>query len=230
MFFVQIKKRFQTLVLYKCRLSDREGVLIIMSLSSDDLALKLEWYEIRDLLLGHNEKQQDVKRALELASTCRHPDAQWLTGVCAGKNVKTREDAKAGFLAQGNEDALAMCFAALVDEDDVDRDLLRRSAEMGFALAQAWMSFYVSGLECFTFASGATAQGERDGFCWLGYCFKYADGCEKDLEKAKENYLLAAKMDMLLRCISMASCLLSLIRSAGTGGALLRLEDLLGIF
>ena len=71
-----------------------------MSLSSDDLALKLKWYEIRDILCGLNRKNQDVRRALELASTCRHPDAQWLTGVCAGKDVKTREEAKAVFLAQ----------------------------------------------------------------------------------------------------------------------------------
>ena len=58
-----------------------KGVLIIMSSSSEDLALKLEWYEIRDVLFGDNYKNQDVKRALELAATCRHPE--WLTGVCA---------------------------------------------------------------------------------------------------------------------------------------------------
>jgi len=85
------------------------------SSSSDDLALKLEWYEIRDVLLGQNKKNQDVKRALDLASTCPHPDAQWLTGVCAGKDVKTRDEAKAVFLARGNDDARALCFAALVD-------------------------------------------------------------------------------------------------------------------
>jgi TPR repeat protein len=164
-----------------------------MSSSSDDRALKLEWYEIRDFLLGQNEKQQDVKRALELASTCRHPDAQWLIGVCAGKDVKTCEEAKDVFLAQGNDDARALCFAALFYGYDLPR--LRRSAEMGFALAQAWMCLHTEGLEHFTFASRAAAQGERDGFYFLGCCYKFAIGCEKDLEKAKENCLLAAKMD-----------------------------------
>jgi len=162
--------------------------------SSDDLALKLEWYEIRDLLLGKNFKKQDVKRALELAATCRHPDAKWLTGVYEGKDVKTWEEARAVFLAQGNDDARALCFAALVDEWNLDIPRLRRSAEMGFAFAQAWMSCHTEELERFSLASRAAAQGEREGFFYLGHCFKNALGCEKDLEEAQENYLLAAKM------------------------------------
>ena len=42
---------------------------------SVDLPTQLEYYAIRDTLLGHNNVKQDVKRALELASTCQHPDA-----------------------------------------------------------------------------------------------------------------------------------------------------------
>jgi len=173
----------------------KERVLSLTMSSSDDLALKLKWYEIRDLLLGHNKKKPSVKRALELASTCRHPDAQWLTSVCAGKDVKTKQEAKAVFLAQGNEDGRALCFAALVDKNNVDLPRLRRSAEMGFAVAQALMFFQTEGLERFTFASQAAAQGERDGFYWVGVCYEKAIGCEKDLEKARENYLFAARMD-----------------------------------
>jgi TPR repeat protein len=56
------------------------------------------------------------------------------------------------------------------------------------------MSRYTHGLERFTFASQAAAQGERDGFYYLGVCVERGEGCERDLEKAKENYLLAAKM------------------------------------
>jgi len=164
-----------------------------MSSSPDDLALKLDWYEIRDVLLGENQKKQDVRRALEMASTCRHPNALWLTGMCAGKDVKTREEARDVFLAQGNDDARALCFAAVIDEDDVDVPRLRRSAEMGFAFAQAEMCFFAYGLESFTFASLSAAQGERDGFSRLGFCYRTARGCEQDLEKAKDNLLIAAK-------------------------------------
>jgi len=175
----------------------KRGSFILMSSSTslDDLALKLEWYEIRDYLLGQNGKQQDVKRALELASICQHPDAQWLTGVCAGKDVKTDEEARAVFLAQGNDDAQALCFAALIDEYDKDVDLLCQSAEMDFPLAQALMWPFTSGLECFTFASKAAAQGERDGFQKLGRCYNVGVGCEIDYDKAKKNYIIAAKME-----------------------------------
>lgn len=148
------------------------------------------WYEIRDLLLGQNNKKQDVTRALELASACLHPDAQWLAVFCAGKDVKTREEAKAVFLAQGNDDARALCFAALVDEDYDVEPRVCRSAEMGFAFAQAGMCYRTEGLAFFTFASRAAAQGERDGFYFLGLCYQNAYGCEKDLDKAKENFLL----------------------------------------
>lgn len=200
-----------------------------MSSSSDDLALKLEWYEIRDLLFGHNDKKQDVMRALELASICRHPDAKWLTGVCAGRDVKTWEEARDVFLAQGSNDARALCFAALVDEDNVDLPRLRRSAELGFAFAQARMFSAAGVLEGFTFASLAAAQGDRDGFFYLGVCYQSAYGCERDLEKAIKSYLLAAR-DMSEPCADMAVCLMRLTRSGGTGGVLLRPEEMVGIF
>ena len=76
-----------------------------------DLPTQLEYYVIRDTLLGRNFVKQDVKRALELASTCQHPEAQWLTEIFAGKDVKTPEEARDIFLAQGN-DARALCFSA----------------------------------------------------------------------------------------------------------------------
>jgi len=39
---------------------------------SIDLATQLEYYVLRDTLLGHNFVLQDVKPALELASTCKN--------------------------------------------------------------------------------------------------------------------------------------------------------------
>ncbi|HOU32647.1 MAG TPA: hypothetical protein PLY89_04740, partial [Synergistaceae bacterium] len=65
------------------------------------MALKLEWYEIRDVLLGHNSRSKNLQRALELASTCQHPDAQWLVELFAGKDV---EEAREVFLSQEHDD------------------------------------------------------------------------------------------------------------------------------
>lgn len=39
----------------------------------------LEWYKIRDLLFGENNEKQLICLAFELAKTCNHPEAQWLT-------------------------------------------------------------------------------------------------------------------------------------------------------
>ena len=46
--------------------------------------------------------------ALELAASCDHPDARWLTEACAGKDVTSFEDAKRVFSALGQNDARAL--------------------------------------------------------------------------------------------------------------------------
>jgi TPR repeat protein len=71
---------------------------------------------------------------------------------------------------------------------------LRCSAELGFAFAQALMAGETEGEEKFKFAQLAAAQGERDGYDWLGRCVHDGEGCEKDLGKAKEKFLLASEL------------------------------------
>jgi hypothetical protein len=100
------------------------------------LATLLEWYKIRDTFFGDNHVSQNIPLALEMASSCHHPDARWLTEACAGKDVITEEDAKRVFSALGQNDARALCFAWL-HGDQEDSAPLRRSAELGFAFAQA---------------------------------------------------------------------------------------------
>ena len=63
------------------------------------LATLLEWYKIRDTFFGDNHVSQNIPLALEMASSCHHPDARWLTEACAGKDVITEEDAKRVFSA-----------------------------------------------------------------------------------------------------------------------------------
>jgi TPR repeat protein len=138
--------------------------------------------------------------AIELASSCDHPDARWLSEACNGKDVKTRRDAQRVFLALGPDDARALCFAWVFEDDEDEReDLtpLRRSAELGFAYSLALIARELretDGDERFKFAQLAAAQGERDGFTWLGMSFRFGDGCERDLDKAKENFLRASKL------------------------------------
>jgi hypothetical protein len=158
----------------------------------DELVLEKQWLEIRDIFFGLNYAEQDITRAFELAAVCEHKEAQWLTRIFAGKTVSTWEEARDIFLALGENDARGLCFAALLskeDEDslsDEDVALLRRSADLGCAFAQAKMAELTIGDECFRFATLAASQRERDGFRWLGWCFRYGSGCEKNEDKARE--------------------------------------------
>jgi hypothetical protein len=155
-----------------------------------------EWYKIRDTFFGENYVSQNIPLALELASSCQHPGARWLTEACAGMYVNTAEDGKRVFSALGPNDARAVCFAWRLGSIVERRFLtsLRRSAELGLGFAQAWMAVETRGEERFKFAQLAAAQGERDGFAILGYCFRFDEGCEKNLDKAKENFLLASEL------------------------------------
>jgi hypothetical protein len=127
--------------------------------------------------------------ALQLASVGEHPNAVWLTKLFSGRNVASREEARQVFLGCEN-DARALCFAGFLrDFDDV-----RRAANLGDALAQAWMAEHTYGEERFRWAEKSAAQGERDGFYWLGHCYHNGFGCEEHAGSAKENLLVAAEL------------------------------------
>jgi hypothetical protein len=49
-------------------------------------------------------------------------------------------------------------------------------------------------LKGFLCSEKSVAQGERDGFYKLGHCYRDGLECEKDLGRAKENYLVAAEL------------------------------------
>jgi TPR repeat protein len=148
----------------------------------------------------HNFVSRNIPLALDLVAACQHPDARWLTEACAGKGVTTKEDAKRVFSALGQNDARALCFAwlCLDDEEQEDSSPLRRSSELGFAFAQALMAGRTEGDESFKFSQLPAAQGERDGLYWLVRCFRDGEGCAKDLDKAKENFLLASELGDVL--------------------------------
>lgn len=159
-------------------------------------ALQKQWFEIRDLFFATNCVSPNFARALALAAACEHPDARWLTSVCHEKEVKDHEQARTVFLALGENDARARCFAWRLVGYDGDDDVrcLCRSAELGYSFAQACLAYRTTGEERFKFAQLAALQGERDGYRWLGDCFCDGDGCNKDLEKAKQNFFIAAEL------------------------------------
>ncbi len=153
----------------------------------------LQWLEVRDTLLGSNFVACDIEEALELSRGCCHPDAVWLNNVCKERNVSSKKHAKKVFL-EHQDNSNSLCFAWYLTEDKSDLSLLRKSADLGNALAAATLGFEARGQESFDFTLRAVSQNERDGFLWLGYCYEHGKGCRKDFGKAKENYLLAGSL------------------------------------
>jgi TPR repeat protein len=167
--------------------------------------LILEWYKIRDTLFGHNCVVQDVRLALDLAASCKHPDAVWLSELCAGRNVEWASHVVNMAATDGSPQAL--CLAWLLG-DQKDLSLLRRSAELGYALAQASMARQLEqAADRFKFAQLAAAQGERDGWGLLGFCLRDGVGCERDEEKAKHALLLAAQLGLVSAMSALARLL-----------------------
>ena len=153
-----------------------------------------KWLDVRDTLLGQNCKEQDITSALALARDCNHPDAEWLTSILEGKDVSKKEYVREVFLFFEN-DARALCFACwLTNDREEDLSLLRRASEMGNAFACSTLCWDVNEEEAFRLAQFVAAHRERDGFYILGSCFRDGRGCEKDLNSAEENYLIAAEL------------------------------------
>jgi hypothetical protein len=119
-------------------------------------------------------------------------NAVWLTKLFGGRNVASREEARHVLLGCEN-DWRPLCFAGVLVRDF--REVLRAAA-LGDAFAQAEMAsaWGTPVEERFQWAEKSAAQGERDGVYYLGHCFRHGTGCEKDVERAKENLLVAAEL------------------------------------
>lgn len=158
-----------------------------------ETAVLLDWYRIRDTFLGENGIPRNVVKALKLASSCEHEDAQWLFHVCADGRVKSKEEAITAFELVEEFDARALCFGWVLRPDRyITR--LRRSAELGYAFAQARLAEWKDGDERAKLANTAVRAGERLGFFVLGTCFRDGEGCERSSMKARENFLVAAEL------------------------------------
>lgn len=144
-----------------------------------DRKLLLQWYKIRDLWFGENHVGQDKAEALRLARTCEHPEAQFLCGK--GEPIK----------------GYAIFFYCNTYDTDADKCefLVRQAAEQGHAKAQAmFFTFVKNDTEKFDWAVRSAAQGERDGFCRLAWCYSKGVGCEKNETTFLELVHSAAKL------------------------------------
>jgi hypothetical protein len=134
---------------------------------------------------------------------CEHPNAVWLTKHFAGRDVDFCEEARQVFLACEN-DTRALCFAGVLGGTF---DEVLRAADLGNAFAQAWMAGRTVDEEFFHWAEKSAAQGERDGFFWLGQCYRDGTACEKDAERATEIFLVAAELGHFYGIVSLGEVL-----------------------
>jgi hypothetical protein len=118
------------------------------------MVFQLDGHKIRDTLLGQNCFEQDIKKALKLASVCDHPNAVWLTKLFDGRDFVSRAEARQVFLGCEN-DPRALCFAGFIIRDD---DEIHRAADLGDAFAQAVIAKEnVGGNESFCWAKKSAA-------------------------------------------------------------------------
>jgi hypothetical protein len=118
----------------------------------------VQWLEARNVLLGRNNKRQDVVEGLRLARACDHHDAKYVAGLFGSATPATPLEAQQVFCAQG-DDARALAFAALVGPA-VNADQLRRAADLGSALAQAELAALSDAADRLELARRAAGQGE----------------------------------------------------------------------
>lgn len=160
------------------------------------LQMELEWLKIRDLFCGRNGTRCDVRRAMELALSCAHPEAEWLFSVCGF--ATSREEARAMLLAHDEEDARALCFAWILSDEAEQSEQhmwrLEKAASLGCALALAELAGQRYSEQKFALASRGAQQGERDAFSQLGIAHHFGYGCQQNLELAKHWHLRAAQL------------------------------------
>jgi TPR repeat protein len=149
-----------------------------------------EFLCIRDLLLGQNRVKADVAKALLLARSSNHPSSVRLSKWFEHEeNVTPR---RAQDVLRQIEDPLALCLAALVVPENIDRGLLKCASDLGNGFAKAELATKASGMDRFALANESMKLGERDGFYHMFLCYARGEGVDPAPEKTLHFCSLAA--------------------------------------
>lgn len=150
-----------------------------------------EWYRIREKFFTHGKYAE----ALLLAADCAHPEAQWLVRVFSGENLPTHVSVMRVLRELGDDDARGLFYRYVCGNHRAFL-LLLKSASLGFAWAQAYLSSVSPSFErASSLALQAIAQGEIEGFLSLAEAYQRKSAYESskdDFEHAKQNYRISA--------------------------------------
>jgi hypothetical protein len=104
----------------------------------------MDWFVIRDLLIGENGQVQDFEEALRLARLSKHPDAVWLCSLFDGKAVpRNKKEAQAIVDGSDTKDEPRSVFFSCMWGNFFDSIRLVASAQAGYAAAQARICRFV---------------------------------------------------------------------------------------
>ncbi len=143
----------------------------------------IKWYHARRVFFVDLR----FREALALAEQSKHPDARFLVSLFRENVPFDKQDAGNVFRAH-SEDARCWCWASELSYGADRSELLKRSAEAGYAYAQylygkRWHDedlSETSRAERFSWLEKAVAQDEPCAMCVLGYWLRESNDAEKD--------------------------------------------------
>jgi hypothetical protein len=126
-----------------------------------------KWYKIRDMFLGREGQKQNIALALISSKSCLHPDSQFLHFVWEENRherwistIRQRLEAYSD-----KDDPRILCWIGMIQpltsRNCVEYRMIERSAEMGYALAQAIVGAISGRMDML---NKAIEQGERDAY------------------------------------------------------------------
>jgi hypothetical protein len=155
----------------------------------------VKWWDALDLVIGA-WTQPKIDEGLHMARESQHPEAQWLASLFPAGVAVTMEQLWDVMRQQG-EDPRAL-FVLWKTMSDRSLAVLRRTAERGYAPAQAELAFLElqcqSDAEAYVLAQQSALQGDRCGLFVLGYCLYEGQACAKDKARSFELYKESAEL------------------------------------
>ncbi len=141
---------------------------------------RIKWFHARQTFF-----EEPFVQGFALARLCDHDDARYLVSLFPEGRPKSFENAAAVFrkAAQGG-DPRSMCWEATC-ESIKQGDLLSRSAQLGYAWAQASVARYSSSAIAVPLLLKSVAQGEREGMAMLSEQLQRGKYCPRDEDRAR---------------------------------------------
>jgi TPR repeat protein len=172
-----------------------------------DHAEQVKWWDVLDRVV----ERRDLAEGRALARECKHPDALWFVSLARAGDLDRLLAALQAEADAGDPRALFM-----VAYGRSDLAALRRSAEKGYAPAQAELSGRAAGQTALEWAQRAACQGDRAGMTRLASClWNVALTCERDRIRQAE---AIGEVPDLASCVKDRAQALALYREAAELG------------